>query len=159
MGLKIQQGKNGVESVVAGLNISVDNTDPKNPIISTSGGAAITVVANYTALPDPTTVSGVFYWASAKQGTSWLPGAWGGTYYSAGLYYSNGVSWEFLDVPYQATQAEVNLFTNTDKFITPATLGSAVFNNIVLRSTGSDGHRWKFTVDDTGQWNFEDLGV
>lgn len=82
----------------------------------------ITLVANYSALPAVATVTGKFYWASASQGTSWLPGNLGGTYYPKGMYYSNGVTWEFLDVPYQATQAEVNTGTNTDKFVTPATL-------------------------------------
>lgn len=82
----------------------------------------ITVVANYSALPNPTTVSGQFFWAEASQGTSWLPANVGGTYYSAGMYYSNGTSWSFLDVPYQATQAEVNTGTNTNKFVTPSTL-------------------------------------
>jgi len=86
------------------------------------GGTTITVVANYSALPDPTTVSGQFYWAEASQGTSWLPGSLGGTYYNSGMYYSNGVSWTFMNVPYQATQAEVNTGTNTDKFVTPETL-------------------------------------
>lgn len=82
----------------------------------------ITVVANYSALPDPTTVSGQFFWAEASQGTSWLPAGLGGTYYSAGMYYSNGVSWSFIDVPYQASQAEVNAGINTNKFVTPSTL-------------------------------------
>ena len=82
----------------------------------------ITLVANYSALPAVATVTGKFYWASASQGTSWLPGNLGGTYYPKGMYYSNGVTWEFLDVPYQATQSEVNTGTNTDKFVTPATL-------------------------------------
>jgi len=82
----------------------------------------ITVVANYSALPAVGTVTGQFYWCSASQGTSWLPGSLGGTYYSAGLYYSNGATWEFIAVPYQATQAEVHTGTNTDKFVTPATL-------------------------------------
>jgi hypothetical protein len=86
------------------------------------GGTEITVVANYSALPDPTTVSGEFYWAEASQGTSWLPGSLGGTYYNSGMYYSNGVAWQFMNVPYQATQAEVNTGTNTDKFVTPNTL-------------------------------------
>ena len=31
----------GVESVVAGTNITVDNTDPQNPIISSSGGVFV----------------------------------------------------------------------------------------------------------------------
>ena len=86
------------------------------------GGTTYTVVANYSALPDPTTVSGKFYWVSNAQGTSWLPGSLGGTYYNSGLYYSNGTTWEFINVPFQATQDEVNTGTNTDKFVTPATL-------------------------------------
>jgi len=100
-----------------------------NSISSTSSGDSITVVANYSALPDPTTVSGKFYWCSASQGTSWLPGGLGGTYYNSGTYYSNGVTWEFLNVPYQATQSEVNTGTNTDKFITPKTLRDAVLRD------------------------------
>lgn len=84
-----------------------------------------TVVANYSALPAVGTVTGKFYWASASQGTRWLPGSLGGTYYSAGLYYSNGISWEFMDVPYQATQVEVDAGIVTDKFVTPFTLNSA----------------------------------
>jgi len=35
----------GVESVVAGTNITVDNTDPANPIISAAGGGAAGLVA------------------------------------------------------------------------------------------------------------------
>lgn len=89
---------------------------------STGGGNNITVVANYSALPDPITVSGEFYWCSASQGTSWLPGSLGGTFYNNGLYYSNGTTWEFLNVPFNATQSEVNTGTNNDKFVTPSTL-------------------------------------
>ena len=95
----------------------------KNSIMFTTGGGTnITVVANYSALPDPTTVSGQFYWCESSQGTAWLPGSLGGTYYNSGMYYSNGVSWNFMNVPYQATQSEVNAGTNTDKFVTPSTL-------------------------------------
>ena len=94
-------------------------------IKSGGGSSGPIVVANYSALPDPTTVSGKFYWCSASQGTSWLPGSLGGTYYNSGTYYSNGVTWEFLNVPYQATQSEVNTGTNTDKFITPSTFENA----------------------------------
>lgn len=88
----------------------------------TGSGSAPTVVANFSALPAANTVSGQFYWCSASQGTSWLPGWVGGTYYNRGLYYSNGTTWEFMDTPYQATQVEVNTGTNTDKFVTPDTL-------------------------------------
>lgn len=98
----------------------------KNSIMFGSGGGSnITVVANYSALPDPTTVSGQFYWCESSQGTSWLPGSLGGTYYNSGMYYSNGVSWTFMNVPYQATQDEVNTGTNTDKFVTPSTFANA----------------------------------
>ena len=89
------------------------------------GGTTITVVANYSALPSPTTVMGQFYWCSASQGTKWLPYSLGGTYYPLGLYYSNGVTWEFLEVPYQSTQAQVDAGTNTDTFVTPNTFSNA----------------------------------
>jgi len=96
-----------------------------NTISRSGGGTEITVVANYSALPDPTTVSGEFYWAEASQGTSWLPGSLGGTYYNSGMYYSNGVSWSFMNVPYNATLAEVNTGTNDNKFVTPSTLSNS----------------------------------
>ena len=114
----------GVASVNSGVDITIDNTDPTNPIVNFTGTYQdpITVVANYSALPAVASVLGDFYWCSASQGTSWLPGGLGGTYYSAGLYYSNGVTWEFLAVPYQATQAVVHTGTVTDQFVTPATL-------------------------------------
>ena len=89
------------------------------------GGSSITVVANYAALPPANTVTGQFYWCSASQGTRWLPGSLGGTYYPNGLYYSNGTSWEFVISPYQATQAEVDTGTNDDKFITPKTFNDS----------------------------------
>jgi len=85
----------------------------------------IIVVANYSALPAASSATGQFYWCSASQGTAWLPGSLGGTYYSAGLYYSNGTTWEYLNVPYEATQLEVDTGTVTDKFITPYTLYNA----------------------------------
>ncbi|MGL5077927.1 MAG: hypothetical protein ACRDBG_19155, partial [Waterburya sp.] len=46
-------------------------------------------------------------------------------YYNSGLYYSNGTTWEFMNVPYQATQLEVDTGTNTDKFVTPKTLNES----------------------------------
>jgi hypothetical protein len=114
----------GVQSVVAGTNIQVDNTDPLNPIVSTNA-TKITVVANYSALPSASSVPSAFYWCSASQGTKWLPFSIGGTYYPLGLYYSNGVTWEFIEVPYQSTQAQVDAGTNTDTFVTPNTFANA----------------------------------
>lgn len=106
------------------------------PYISSGGGAgtSITVVSNYSALPDPTTVSGKFYWCENSQGTAWLPGSLGGTYYSAGMYYSNGVTWSYMEVPFEATQVEVDAGTVTDKFVSPSTLAnSSQWNDVTIR--------------------------
>jgi len=93
--------------------------------LSPGSGAGPTVVANYSALPSAAAAIGLFYWASSSQGTKWLPGSIGGTYYPNGLYYSNGTSWEYFESPYQATQSEVNTGTDTDKFVTPFTLSNS----------------------------------
>lgn len=89
------------------------------------GGTTITTVANYSALPSASSVSGKFYWCEASQGTKWLPFSVGGTYYPLGMYYSNGVTWEYTETPYQATLSEVNTGTNTDKFVSPYTFENA----------------------------------
>lgn len=112
-----------VTTTTGGYPIGVYYSDGISWIYNTS--YPITVVANYSALPAANTVSGKFYWCSSSQGTAWLPGSLGGTYYNSGLYYSNGTTWEFLNTPYQATQAEVNTGTNNDKFVTPNTFTNA----------------------------------
>jgi hypothetical protein len=90
-----------------------------------AGGTTINLAANYAALPDPTTVSGEFYYVQAASGTAWLPGTLGGTYRKAGLYYSNGVAW-LVDVnPWEASQADVDAGVITDEFVSPATLSLA----------------------------------
>ena len=89
--------------------------------------SAVTSVANYSALPDPTTVPGEMYVAENEQGTSWLPGSLGGTYYPEGMYYSNGVKWVYQKSAYQATQMEVDAGLNTDKFVTPSTLSESTY--------------------------------
>jgi hypothetical protein len=141
-------------NIPSGLNTFVTQTDLGNL------PDPITVVANYAALPLPATVTGKFYWAEAAQGTQWLPGNLGGTYYPLGIYYSNGVTWSHIQTSYQATQAEVNTGTNTTKFVTPETLklstqwdgtvllagraggqiingGTAASENLTLSSTGN----------------------
>lgn len=85
----------------------------------------ITVVANFSALPAPAAVPNEFYFAEASQGTSWLPGSLGGTYYPAGLYYSTGAAWVTDISPWQATQADVDAGIITDQFVSPATLAAA----------------------------------
>jgi hypothetical protein len=92
------------------------------------GGSTVVVthVANYAALPDPTTVADdAIYIADAAQGTAWLPGSLGGTYYPAGFYSSDGVSWVYAGSASQATLSEVNTGTNNDKFVTPSTFTNA----------------------------------
>lgn len=110
--------------------------------IKHNSGSNIVVVVNYSALPNPTTVIGKFYWCENSQGTSWLPGSIGGTFYNSGMYYSNGVSWSFVNVPYQATQSEVNAETVNDKFVTPNTLGSWWSNKKTLAQTLSGIWTW-----------------
>lgn len=87
-------------------------------------GTEIQTVENYSALPDATLNNNTFIWVLNSQGTSWLPGNLGGTYYNKGLYYSNGVNWEYTPYPYQATQSEVNTGSINDKFVTPSTLAN-----------------------------------
>lgn len=94
--------------------------------LGTGGGSSqIIVVQNFSALPDPTTVAGKFYWASETEGTKWLPGSLGGTFYNSGLYYSNGISWEYQETPHNATLSQVNVGTNTTTFVTPFTFTNA----------------------------------
>lgn len=103
----------------------------KNPsasvlsLFSVSASGYIVVVANYSALPSASMFSGMFYWCEASQGTKWLPGSLGGTYYPSGMYYSNGTAWEYMETPFQATQLEVDTGTDTDRFVSPATFANA----------------------------------
>ena len=104
---------------------------------SITPGTLINVVTNYAALPAANTVPGEFYWVENSQGTSWLPGPLGGTYYPNGLYYSNGTTWIFTDVPFNATQVEVDAGLNNNKFLTPQTFENAAkWNTKVSSVTG-----------------------
>lgn len=87
----------------------------------------IPTVANYSALPAPASVVNEYYWVLASQGTAWLPGSMGGTYYPLGLYYSNGTTWSHMATPVQATQVEVDAGVNEDKFVSPKTLKDSVY--------------------------------
>lgn len=78
------------------------------------------LVTNYPAADH----NGAFAWVENAQGTAWLPGTLGGTYYPLGLYHSNGTDWVFTPSPSQATQPEVDAGTNNDKFVTPLTLAN-----------------------------------
>lgn len=100
-----------------------------------TGGTPVYFAANYAALPAPGTVPDTFYWVHASQGTKFIGVLWGGTYYPAGLYYSDGVSWEYQDTPSQATQSEVNTGTVTNKWVSPDTLANTTQ---VVHQTGNE---------------------
>ena len=109
------------------LQVLNDNTiwyvrDENTAIKITSN--SLNVVNNYSELPDPVLNNGKFFWVKNSQGTRWLPGSLGGTYYPKGVYYSNSVAWEHIETPYQATQQEVNLGQVNDKFVSPETLAN-----------------------------------
>lgn len=77
------------------------------------------------ALPQPVAVDTIAA-VRNSQGTSWLPGPLGGTYYPKGYYRSTGAVWEFFgEFSYQATQPTVDAGLNNDQFVTPFTLANA----------------------------------
>ena len=135
-------------------------------------GRDITVVANYSALPDPTTVGDKFYWCENSQGTAWLPGSLGGTYYPRGLYYSNGTTWEYMETPIQATQAEVDAGIIDDRFVSPNTLYNAdqwnsvkvkLYTNGALNNDPNklnlvEGSNMTITDDGSGNITFDAAG-
>jgi hypothetical protein len=83
-------------------------------------------VDTYADLPDPTLHTDEYYHVVNSQGSAFWPGWIGGTFYSKGFYYSDGSAWEFIgEVPYQASQADVDAGIITDQFVSPATLASA----------------------------------
>lgn len=130
---------------------NANNPDISNPFATIadviSASTNITNVANYSALPLANLNINKYYWCESSQGTPWLPGSLGGTYYSAGLYYSNGITWGYLNVPYQATQSEVNTGTNDDKFVTPLTFTTRT--NAIFQTLGNLRTTWQVTPDDT----------
>ena len=74
-----------------------------------------TYVNTYMDLPPANTVTGQKYGVLNSQGTAWLPGTLGGTYYSKGYYYSDGYTWIFMgSFPFQATQSDVDVGIITD---------------------------------------------
>lgn len=103
-------------------------------------GTLIVVVSNYSLLPNPATVSGKFYYVNESQGSKWLPGNLGGSYYPKGIYYSNGTSWSFVESPYQSSQIEVDSGVNNDKFITPLTLNNYSKWNTKYDSSNPSGY-------------------
>ena len=158
-----------VKSLLNGSGIIIAD-DGNGTLTISSTGANIEVVANYSALPAVGTVAGQFFWCSASQGTAWLPYSLGGTYYSAGLYYSNGVTWEYLDVPYQATQATVDTGTNNNQFVTALTFTNAskwslyqLISNLSTSVSGDQASNTKYSsvksIYDWGVATFQGIGL
>lgn len=103
----------------------------------------------YADLPDPTTVVDSVYVVLTSSGSKWLPGVLGGTFYSKGFYFSDGVEWNFLgDFPFQATQIEVNLETNNLSFVTPFTL-----YNYLSQKTFESGDLIGTIINPTVMWD------
>ena len=87
-----------------------------------SGAGFSGVVTNYSALPSAASVPDTFWYVENSQGTKWLPGSLGGTYYTNGVYYSTGSTWIYQEMPNQASQAQVNAGLLDDVFVSPLTL-------------------------------------
>ena len=66
--------------------INASGASESNPFATIADVVVMGVVTNYSSLPDPTTNSGKFYWVENTQGTRWLLGSLGGTFYNKGVY-------------------------------------------------------------------------
>ena len=93
--------------------------------------------ANYSALPLQPSNPNKFFYCISSQGTKWLPGSLGGTYYPSGWYYSDGSSYTHQETPFQADQATTDAGTNNDQFITPLTLTNSaqLASKALIRAT------------------------
>ena len=90
------------------------------------GSVSFPQVSTYNDLPPAAGNLGLYYHVLNSIGTQWLPGSLGGTYYSKGFYYSDGLSWIFVgEIPYQASLTEVDAGLNNTRFVTPFTLENA----------------------------------
>lgn len=123
----IKSFKNDLNPSISEILLILDETDLELISSGGSGGDIGTIPENqfvnsYSDLPDPTTVLYQIWICKNSEGTQWLPGSLGGTYYSEGTYVSNGIKWIYYKSSYQATQVEVDAGINNDKFVTPLTL-------------------------------------
>jgi hypothetical protein len=108
-------------------------------VLSGGGTTTIVVVGNYYELPMASTVPNSFYWCENSVGTPFIGALWGGAYYPVGLYYSNGMIWQYMDTPAQATQAEVDAGIVTDRWISPDTFANAQKWNDVTINLETNG--------------------
>lgn len=112
------------------FNAAINSNAPSasNPFATMADVIGINIVSvpNYSALPAPATAVNKYYRTLAGENTSWRPAWLGGTYYPEGIYFSDGLTWDFVgEFPYQATQVEVDAGVNDKNFVTPATFDQA----------------------------------
>jgi len=114
---------------------------------SSGGGAgAINVVEKYIDLPSIEDASGLFYFVTNNQGTAWLPGSVGGQYYPAGLYYSNGIGWKYMN---KTAYRDIDNYFSTSQ---------TVDGNVVADAFIGDGSQLTNVVAVTETY-FHDQGV
>jgi len=94
-------------------------------VLTITGKGVFGKVANYSALPAANLHNGETWICLSEQGTSWLPGSLGGTFYDKGQYYSDGTNWIYDSTPYQASQSVVNAGLIDDQFVSPNTLANS----------------------------------
>jgi hypothetical protein len=105
--------------------VNNDNSGGGSGTGSTTGIIIVDKVDTYSLLPAASGNTGNCYLVLNDQGTSWLPGSLGGTFYAKGVYYSNGSVWTLMSsVPYQATQPETDAGTVDNVFVTPLKLSN-----------------------------------
>lgn len=112
------------------FNAAINSNAPSasNPFATMADVIGINIVSvpNYSALPAPASAVNTYYRTLAGENTSWRPAWLGGTYYPEGIYFSDGLTWDFVgEFPYQATQVEVDAGVNDKNFVTPATFDQA----------------------------------
>lgn len=97
-----------------------------------SSGVTITQKADNFSLLDPGSMVGEISYAENSQGTAWLPGSVGGTYYPAGFYVWDGTVW-VSDRNAIANQIEQNILGITGNDVDIANNASAIAQEIADR--------------------------
>jgi hypothetical protein len=116
-------GKDGkVQSIVAGTNVTVDSTDPNNPVVSSSGGGSVSITS-----PNSTLTVGGTSSSPTLDVTSPLPVLYGGT---------GSATQNFVDL--SSTQSAIGgakTFT-----------GTATFNNLTFSANNT------YNIGDTSHY-------
>jgi len=144
-------GGGGIDSVVAGTNITIDNSDPANPIISANGTQSDFIagktVANFSALPSPITNDGLLAVAIADQGV------WMVNFKSKGLYFATGSAWVYQG-DYELTDEASEIENTPSGNITSTNVQSAIneldIEKVSANSAITGATKTKITYDAKG---------